>query len=73
MRQWLDKNGVQAHIIPYANGNQRNRDAIDGVIDANVAPPLMDSNKVKQRLRSIGKLGYSSYYVAVNKQRPDLL
>lgn len=73
LRQWLDKNGVQAHIIPYANGNQRNRDAIDGVIDANVAPPLMDSNKVKQRLRSIGKLGYSSYYVAVNKQRPDLL
>ena len=73
LRQWLKKNNVNAKIIPYANGNQRNQDAVNGVLDANVAPPLMDSNKVKRHLHAIGKLGYSSYYVAVNKKRPDLL
>ena len=73
LRKWLQENRIEANIIPYSNGNLRNQDAINGVIDLNVAPPVMDSNKVKQHLRSIGKIGFSSYYVAVNKNRPDLL
>lgn len=71
--KWLRDNNVHCELIPYTNGNQRNSDTISGVIDANVSSILVADPKAKKQLRPLFQIGSSSYYIGVNKQRPDLL
>lgn len=70
---WLRKNNVQCELIHYTNGNQRNDDVRQGVIDATISNLLMPDPKKKVQLRPLFQIGSSSYYIAVNKRRPDIL
>ena len=72
-KQWLQENNIQCELIPYSNGNQRNEDVLNGVIDATVSNIIMDNIQQKMHLRALLQTGSSSYYIAVNKRRPDLL
>ena len=72
-KQWLQENNIQCELIPYNNGNQRNEDVLNGVIDATVSNIIMDNLQQKMHLRALFQTGSSSYYIAVNKKRPDLL
>ena len=71
--QWLRKNNIKCELIPYTNGNQRNEDTRSGVIDASVSNIVVPDPKAKEQLRALFQTGSSSYYIAVNKNRPDLL
>ena len=70
---WLRQNNVQCEVIDYVNGAKRNDDVRLGVIDATVSSLLMPDPKKKVQLRALFQIGSSSYYIAVNKRRPDIL
>lgn len=70
---WLRQNNVQCEVIDYVNGAQRNDDVRNGVLDATVSSLLMPEPKKKVQLRALFQIGSSSYYIAVNKRRPDIL
>ena len=70
---WLRQNNVQCEVIDYVNGAQRNDDVRRGVIDATVSSLLMPDPTKKVQLRALFQVGSSSYYIAVNKRRPDIL
>lgn len=72
-KQWLQDNNVQCELIPYSNGNKRNEDVLNGIIDATVSNIIMDNIQQKMHLRALFQTGSSSYYIAINKNRPDLL
>lgn len=72
-KQWLQDNNIQCELIPYSNGNKRNEDVLNGIIDATVSNIIMDNIQQKMHLQALFQTGSSSYYIAVNKRRPDLL
>ena len=71
--EWLHKNNVQCEVIHYTDGNKRNDDVRNGVLDATIANLLMPDPTKKVQLRPLFQIGSSAYYIAVNKRRPDLL
>ena len=71
--EWLRQNKVQCELIHYVNGNKRNDDVRTGIIDATISNLLMPDPKKKIQLRPLFQIGSSSYYIAVNKRRPDIL
>ena len=70
---WLRQNHVQCELIHYTDGNKRNDDVRNGVLDATIANLLMPDPTKKNQLRPLFQIGSSAYYIAVNKRRPDLL
>ena len=70
---WLRQNNVQCELIHYTNGNKRNDDVRQGIIDATISNLLMPDPTKKIQLRPLFQIGSSSYYIAVNKRRPDIL
>ena len=70
---WLRQNHVQCQLIHYTDGNKRNDDVRNGVLDATIANLLMPDPTKKIQLRPLFQIGSSAYYIAVNKRRPDLL
>lgn len=71
--EWLRQNNVQCELIHYTDGNKRNDDVRNGVLDATIANLLMPDPTKKIQLRPLFQIGSSAYYIAVNKRRPDLL
>lgn len=70
---WLRQNNVQCELIHYTDGNKRNDDVRNGILDATIANLLMPDPTKKVQLRPLFQIGSSAYYIAVNKRRPDLL
>lgn len=71
--KWLREHNVSCKLIPYTNGNQRNSDTINGVIDGTVSSILVPDPNSKKQLRALLQIGSSSYYIGVSKKRPDIL
>ena len=69
LRKWLKENNITAQIISYSSDTKRQSDCIKGIIDASVE---LDINVVLD-LKALYKIGSCEYYLAVNKNKPDLL
>ena len=70
LKTWLDQNQMHARIVEY-DGYDSSMEALDsGVIDA-IATPKLSSEKYPYT--TIIDIGFSDYYFAVSKARPDLL
>lgn len=72
-KKWLQENNITCELVPYTNGNKRNTDAITGAIDGTVSSFVLDDTKQNGHLRALYQIGSSAYYIAVNKNRPDIL
>lgn len=72
-KKWLLENNIHCEVIPYTDGNKRHEDVSNGVIDASVSNIVIDKVQQRVHLRALYQIGSSFYYIAVNKQRPDLL
>lgn len=70
---WLRQHNVNCELIPYTNGNQRNSDTLNGVIDGTVSSILVPDPTAKKQLRALLQIGSASYYIGVSKKRPDIL
>ncbi len=69
LQQWLENNGIQAEILE-CNGYTELMGALNsGAVEAIAAPDL----SVSYDCVAIVGIGYSDYYFAVAKARPDLL
>lgn len=66
---WLDKNKIRADIVEYS-GYDEMMPAMDaGEVDAIVAPDLATGYDYQ----AIVSIGFSDFYFAVSRQRPDIL
>lgn len=69
LREWLSSNHIDAEVIE-RNGYNTLMSALDsGEFDAIVTPDL----SINYNYVSIADIGFSEYYFAVSKSRPDLL
>ncbi len=69
LKTWLQDNNVKAKVMEY-NGYDPIMSAMDtGEIDAFVTPDL----SINYNYVSIMNIGFSEYYFAVSKSRPDIL
>lgn len=69
LKEWLQDNNINAEEIGY-NGYDALMSALDsGELDAFVTPDL----SISYNYVSITNIGFSEYYFAVSKSRPDLL
>ncbi len=70
MGQWLQDNNIQAELVEF-DGYEPSMKALDaGEIDAVATPNLSGTN---YHYATIVDVGFSEYYFAVAKDRPDLL
>ena len=71
LKEWLKRNNIQAEIVPLSLPvSEATALLTDGSIDAYVT---LDSINSVKRMLSVGRIGSSDYYFAVNKERHDLL
>ena len=69
LSQWLENNGIDAEAVS-CNGYDEMMPAMDaGELDALVAPDLATGYDYL----AVVSIGFSDYYFAVSKERPDLL
>ena len=69
IKKWLKKNNINASIILYSSDKTRQEDCIKGKIDASVE---LDIDSIHD-LKALYKISSSDFYLAVKKDRPDLL
>lgn len=72
-REWCQENAVDCEIILYESSAKRYDDMNSGRLDAIVSTTVAEKEVAKYRWNSILKIGYSPYYFAVSKQKPELL
>lgn len=68
-----EKNNLDAKIILYDSGAERDADLEKGLLDATVTTNLSATVNNKYHGNPVMRIGYSSYYFAINKNRPDIL
>lgn len=69
--KWAETHGVNAEVIELTSTeNESIKMLSNGQLDAYITPNVhVDASKLKP----LSKIGYSDFYFAVNKNRPDLL
>lgn len=72
-KDWMQKNNVHCELIGYTSGAKRHQDVLNGVLDATVSNLVMDKTQQSNHLRALFQTGSSAFYIAVNRNRPDLL
>lgn len=71
LEEWKDKNGYSCQIIPFEDN-----ETLYGALKANQIQAVAENDnsiEAKQKLVPLICVGESEYYLAVSKQRPDLL
>lgn len=71
-KKWCKKNNVDCKIELYENSEQRYADMNSGKLDAIVSTTVAEKEILKYHWNSILKIGYSPYYFAVSKKKPEL-
>ena len=71
-QEWCEKNNVKCQVELYESSEQRYADMNSGKLDAIVSTTVAEKEISKYLWNSIVKIGYSPYYFAVSKKRPDL-
>lgn len=71
-KKWCKKNNVDCHIELYENSEERYADMNSGKLDAIVSTTVAEKEILKYHWNSILKIGYSPYYFAVSKKKPEL-
>ena len=69
LEQWCKKKNVHLQFVEYPDIPSKEADLLAGKIDFDLEVSIMADS----RLSAIEKIGSSTYYLAVNKKRPDLL
>lgn len=69
LRQWLQSSAVNAEIVGFSGYNEMMPALDSGNVDAIVAPDLATSYDYL----AVVSIGFSDFYFAVSKQRPDVL
>ena len=69
LRDWLESNSIQAEIVECSGYTELMGVLSSGTVEAIAAPDL----SVSYDCVAIVSIGYSDYYFAVSKDRPDLL
>lgn len=69
IKKWLKENNINASIILYSSDIERQQDCINGKIDASIE---LDIDSVHD-LKALYKISSSDFYLAVKKDRIDLL
>lgn len=69
LRQWLQSSAVSAEIVGFSGYNEMMPALDSGNVDAIVAPDLATSYDYL----AVVSIGFSDFYFAVSKQRPDVL
>jgi signal transduction histidine kinase/DNA-binding response OmpR family regulator len=69
LKQWCEKKKVNLKIVEYKSIPDKEADLIAGKIDLDLELSML----AKHNISAIEKIGASAYYLAVNKERPDLL
>lgn len=69
LKEWLESNGIDAEVVPCSGYDEMMPMMDEGKVDAIVAPDLATSYDYL----AIVSIGFSDYYFAVSKDRPDLL
>ena len=69
LSQWLENNNVQAEVMRYSGYDAMMSAMNTGKVDVIAAPDLATGYDYI----SIASIGFSDFYFAVSKQRPDLL
>ena len=69
LRQWCEKKGVRLEFVEYTDLPVKEADLDAGRIDLDYEVSMM----APLRFSAVEKVGSSAYYLAVNKDRPDLL
>ena len=71
LKDWAEKNGVSFETVELTDDEAYSMNQLaQGEIDALVS---MDSFGAQERVIPVTKIGASDYFIAVNKNRPDLL
>ena len=70
LEAWLKDNNIQAELVEYDGYDSSMADLDDGKIDAIATPKLANDS---YDYATIIDIGFSDYYFAVAKERPDLL
>ena len=70
LQEWLKKHNIQAQIVYYSGYTTEMADLDDGKIDMIATPRLAAS---RFTYATVADIGYSDYFFAVAKNRPDLL
>ncbi len=68
---WLSSNGIEASVVYYSNFAEMDADLRQGSID--LAPSTFERSLNVTWITSVASLGKEPYYLAVSRQRPDLL
>ena len=69
LKQWCAKKNVELKIVEYDDIPKKEADLLAGKIDLDLEVSMLAIN----RLSAIEKIGSSAYYLAANKERPDLI
>ncbi|WP_297965496.1 ATP-binding protein [uncultured Anaerovibrio sp.] len=69
LKNWLEKNNVDAEIIEYANSAERRAALLSGEVELN----LIANRYNKPHFVAFGSIGEDDFYLIVNKARPDIL
>lgn len=71
-RKWCRQNHVECDIELYDSSEERYADMDSGRLDAIVSTTVSEKEISNYRWNSIAKIGYSPYYFAVSKNKPEL-
>lgn len=69
LKEWLEKNNVDAEIVEYENSAARRAALWAGEVDLN----LIANRYNKPHFIAFGSVGEDNFYLVVNKARPDIL
>lgn len=69
LKEWLQSNSIDADVVAYSGYDEMMPALDEGDVDAIVAPDLATSYDYQ----AIVSIGFSDFYFAVSKQRPDIL
>ncbi|MBR4467108.1 MAG: transporter substrate-binding domain-containing protein, partial [Clostridia bacterium] len=69
LKQWCAKKNVEVSLVEYDDIPEKEADLLAGKIDLDLEVSMLAIN----RLSAVEKIGSSAYYLAANKERPDLI
>ena len=69
--RWLEENDIDAQLVYYDSFEEMDADFERGEID--LEPSTYERSLKTEGITSVASLGRESYYMAVSRQRPDLL
>jgi len=69
LKEWCRKKNVEFNLVEYDDIPEKEADLLAGKIDLDLEVSMLAIN----RLSAVEKVGSSAYYLAANKERPDLI